>query len=94
VSNIVLGVKEVFFFPGTRAKFEGHFIMNSTDPGLTSIMNEIKQATSTIPNYQLLLKVKDRESYEMTDCLIHRFEEDSREYTRCYFYCNDIERIE
>lgn len=94
MSNMVLGVKEIFFFPGSHAKFEGHFIMSSNDPELILMTNEIKQATSSIPNYQLLLKVKDRESYEMTDCLIHRFEEDGPEYTKCYFYCNDIERIE
>lgn len=94
MSNRVLSVKEIFFFPGTRAKFEGHFTMKSNDPGLTSIANDMKQATSTIPNYQLLSKVKNSESYEMTDCMIHRFEEDNSEYTRCHFYCNDIERFE
>ena len=93
MSNIVLNVNEVFFFPGTRAKFEGHFVMNSVDPDLISLTKEMNEATSTIPNYQFLLKVKNRESYEMTDCLIHRFEEDGGQYTRCHFYCNDIERI-
>lgn len=94
MSNRVLSVREVFFFPGTRAKFEGHFIMNSSDPGLIAIANQIKEAPSTIPKYQLLLKVRDKESYEMTDCLIHRFEEDSNEQTKCHFFCNDIEKID
>lgn len=94
MSNRVLSVREVFFFPGTRAKFEGHFIMNSSDPALITIANELKETATTIPKYQLLLKVQDTESYEMTDCLIHRFEPDSSELTTCHFLCNDIEKID
>jgi hypothetical protein len=94
VSNRVLSVREVFFFPGTRAKFEGHFIMNSSDPALITIANELKETATTIPKYQLLLKVKDTESYEITDCLIHRFELDSSELATCHFFCNDIEKID
>jgi hypothetical protein len=94
VSNRLLSVQELFFFPGTGAKFEGHFVVSSSDPGLAAITNEIKEATSEVPKYQLLLKVKNKQSYEITDCWINKFEKQNAEYTKCHFFCNDIERLD
>ncbi len=94
MSNRVLTVQDLFFFPGTGARFEGHFILSSSDPGLEAITNEINEATSEVPKYQLLLKVRNIESYEITDCWINRFERHNSEYTKCYFFCNDIERLD
>ena len=89
-----MSVQELFFFPGTGAKFEGHFDLSSSDPGLAAIANEIKEATSEVPKYQLLLKLKNKESYEITDCWINKFEKQNDEYTKCHFFCNDIERLD
>ncbi len=52
----------------------------------------LKDSVSEIPKYQLLLKVKDDESYEVSDCCMIRFDNRDHEYTVCYFFCNEIEK--
>ncbi|MFB5600653.1 MAG: hypothetical protein ACE5SW_10550 [Nitrososphaeraceae archaeon] len=90
--NRVLEVQEVFYFPGTAAQYEGHFLISSSDPILIEIAKKINESISEIPKYQLLLKVKNDESYEISDCCINRFDNSNPEYTICYFFCNDIEK--
>ena len=90
--NRVLNVQELFYFPGIVAPYEGHFLISSSDPILKEITMKIKDSVSEIPKYQLLLKVKDGESYEVSDCCISRFDNRDHEYTTCYFFCNEIEK--
>ncbi|HLN33855.1 MAG TPA: hypothetical protein VK250_01085 [Nitrososphaeraceae archaeon] len=90
--NRVLNVQELFYFPGITARYEGHFLISSSDPLLKEITMKMKDSVSEIPKYQLLLKVKDDESYEVSDCCMSRFDNRDHEYTVCYFFCNEIEK--
>jgi hypothetical protein len=91
--NRVLNVQDFFFFPGKTAKFEGHFLTSSFDPILIEITKKINESVSEIPKYQLLLNVQNSKSYEISDCRIYRFENQSSDHTMCYFFSNDIEEI-
>ena len=93
MSNSVLNVQDFFFFPGSTARFEGHFLMHTSDPILIEIAKHINESISEIPKYQLLLNVKNGKSYEISDCRIYRFENRNLEQTICHFFCNDIEEI-
>lgn len=92
--NRVLNVQDFFFFPGKTARYEGHFLTSSSDPILIEITKKINESVSEIPKYQLLLNVQNSKSYEISDCMIYRFENRNSEYTTCYFLSTDIEEID
>ena len=67
--------------------------MKSYDTILMEIKKEINEATIEFPKYQL--STENNETYHITDRWIDKFEFESHKYerTKCYFLCNDIQRL-
>ncbi len=91
-----LNVKFFHFQKGRVANYEGHFIMDSTDPKLVEIKKEINRATIELPKYQLLITTAEGITYQVRDCWIDKleFEKNKYESTKCYFVSNDVSTIE